>query len=648
MTNKLHLYTIMPLNIAHVDEICEDIRQQYEQGIATCALFSMTLVPEGNPPVDKAAMMCAKYEVFREKLDAMGVPSGVLVQASIGHGWTLGELFPYQRYTAINTGIPNNTVCPTDLGFRDYIYNAMRTIAQHKPSCIMVDDDFRLMTRPTQGCACPNHMRRFNELAGTDLTREEMWEVVTNQENPNFRRYTDCMVQAQKEPIIETARVMRAGIDSVDPTLPGSFCCVGNNAEFADEIAAILAGEGNPVVVRINNGNYTPAGARYFSNVCARAAAQIAKLEGKVDIILAETDTCPQNRYSTGAMSLHTHFVGSILEGTRGAKHWITRLSAHEPQSGKAYRRVLAKYSKFYQALADIVPSLHWRGCRIPVRSEAKFTFIGTSDGMNGWSSCLLERMGIPMYFSAHDGGVVCLDGTTDARMSDEQIRRALSGTVMLASDTAMRLINRGFGEYLGVSVREWKGLTPTSERLAVNGNSVSVQQMRQELVPLSDDVVWDSTVYNSVDKVHLNKLFPGTTVYKNSLGGTVITFCGTPKAEFTHSKGFSFLTYSRKEQLLRLLSATDEMPAYYPGDEEMYFRAADMDNGDLFCALFNIGLDPIDETELVIRDKITGIEKLMHDGSLQAVPYREEDGRCILDTPCYTLNPLVLIIHRA
>ena len=125
----------------------------------------------------------------------------------------------------------------------------------------------------------------------------------------------------------------------------------------------MLAGKNNPVVVRINNGNYTPAGARYFSRAFHRAATQIAKLKGKVDVFLAETDTCPQNRYSTGAMSLHTHFTGSILEGTNGAKHWITRLISYEPESGKAYRRVLSKNFGFYEKLAKIQPTLKWRGC---------------------------------------------------------------------------------------------------------------------------------------------------------------------------------------------------------------------------------------------------------------------------------------------
>lgn len=39
-------YSIMPLDTDHLDAICEDIRRQYADGVADCALFNMTLVPE--------------------------------------------------------------------------------------------------------------------------------------------------------------------------------------------------------------------------------------------------------------------------------------------------------------------------------------------------------------------------------------------------------------------------------------------------------------------------------------------------------------------------------------------------------------------------------------------------------------------------
>ena len=67
--------------------------------------------------------------------------------------------------------------------------------------------------------------------------------------------------------IVGAAKAMREGIDRVDPSIPGVFCGCGHNFEFGAEITEALAGEGNPTVVRINNGNYLANHGRGFSNV---------------------------------------------------------------------------------------------------------------------------------------------------------------------------------------------------------------------------------------------------------------------------------------------------------------------------------------------------------------------------------------------
>lgn len=644
---KLHSYTIMNLDIEHLEEICNDIKEQIENGVALCPLFSMTLVPEGNPVTNKVSIYCKKYKLFKSRLDEMGLPSGVLVQASVGHGWLLGDMFPYQQHVNFTNGVPTRSVCPCDSGFKDYIYGVLREIALCEPDHIMIDDDFRTIWFKGEGCACPLHMKRFNERAGTTLTDRELWEIV-NSKSELAKRYTDIFIDVQREALIETARIMRAGIDSVNPSLPASYCCCGNNAEFAYEIASVLAGEKNPVVVRINNGNYTPAGPRFFSRVFHRAATQIAKLRGKADIILAETDTCPQNRYSTSAMSLHTHFTGTILEGANGAKHWITRLISYEPESGKAYRAVLSKYCGFYNKLAEIQPTLKWRGCRIFTPNTPDFTYGRVKEEWDGWSYCVLERMGLPLYFSSDLGGVTCLEGDVDTRLSDDEILKLLKGSVMLASDTALNLINRGFGKYLGVDVRKWNGKIPVRERILINNALTKVQNNTMELVPLNDSVIISSYACNTLDQESYEYLFPASTIYKNELGGNIIVFCGTPVSEFNISDAFSFLTYSRKLQLIDMLRGTGELPVYYPNDEEVYLKCADMENGDLFCAIFNIGLDDINVLELVCDFKAKGFEMLLPDGSTKKLLDFSFDGKkYILDTSCNTLEPVILFIKR-
>ena len=645
MENKyLNSYSIMPLDLDHIDEIVQDIKEQYATGVATCALFSMTLVPEGNPPVDKVGNMCRIYAKFQEKLNAQGLKCGVLVQASVGHGWVLGERFAFQKHTNFTDGKEVDSVCPLDEGFKDYIYGVMRTITSYNPECIMVDDDFRTIWYKGEGCACPLHMEIFNRRAGTNLTSRELWEIV-NTKGALAKKYTDIFIEVQKESLVETARVMRAGIDSVDPKMPASYCCCGNNAEFAYEIASVLAGEGNPVTVRINNGNYTPEGARFFSRAFHRAATQIEKLKGKVDVILAETDTCPQNRYSTSAMSLHTHFTGTILEGANGAKHWITRLITYEPESGRAYRRVLSKYNGFYEKLAEIQPTLNWQGARIFVPSTPDFTYGRVKEEWDSWSYCVLERLGIPLYFSSKEGGALFLEGDSDSRLSDSEILSILSGTVILASDTAKNLENRGFARYTGVNVREWNGKTPVREKIFINGALTKVQMHTKELVPISNEVKCDSYVLNTKDSQEYEELFPGTTIFKNELGGTVITFSGTPKAEFNIVEAFSFLNYSRKLQLINLLKNTGNLPVYFPGDEEVYLKCAKMQNGDTFVAIFNIGLDKIENIELVFEKLPTKIECLLPNGEVKEISFTQNGEKTALEIGAEILTPVILFV---
>ena len=162
----MQLYSIMPLDVEHIDEICEDIKFQYQNGVSDCVLFMMQLVPEGDPAIDKAAIEVQKYDLFRDKLADMGLQCGILVQCSLGHGYPLNQKFSFQSYVNLNDGNEVKTVCcPYDEEFQQHFYPQMRTLAMHEPAVIMLDDDFRLMYRYGKGCACPLHLKEVSKRA---------------------------------------------------------------------------------------------------------------------------------------------------------------------------------------------------------------------------------------------------------------------------------------------------------------------------------------------------------------------------------------------------------------------------------------------------------------------------------------------------
>ena len=638
----MHSYTIMPLHAGHEKEMAEDIRRQVATGTATMPLFIMTLVPEGQPPIDKAGLLCAKYDRIKPLLDADGVPSGVLAQATIGHGYALNEMFGFQQVITLSDGTPNNIVCPLDPAFREHMRGQFRTMASRHPAMIMVDDDFRLLARKGHGCGCPLHVGLFNKLSGKNYTREELFAHLDSgkPEDDEDRR---IFIEVNREALVGAAKFYRAGIDDIDPKIPGSFCCCGDSAEFADEIAAVMAGEGNPVILRINNGRYTAPGARGLIHSMRRAAKQIAVTKGKVDIYLAETDTCPQNRYSTAAYSLHAHFTGSILEGCAGAKHWITRTRTFEPNSGLAYRRLLSKYAGFYQTLADTVPKLTWRGCRQAIPQKPDYNFSRYWGGY--WADCVLERLGLPMFFSAQQGGALFLDFDDDAMLSDEELKEAFAHAVFASAPAAERLTKRGFGAYLGVHVQPWNGLHPSYEKMSGTGKQSNVQMGVCEIVIDDPAVRTESTVchlHNGKDEM---PLFPGVTSYTNPAGGKTVVFSGTPRAAFNYQEAFSFLNETRKGQILRLLKEAGECPVAYAGDAEVYARCADIEGEDaVFAAFINVGLDPLDDLPLAAEKEIRAVARLTADGTWQPVPFAPaEDGTYTVQATACVLDSVVV-----
>jgi len=645
------LYSIMDADLSHLDEICADIKRQYQEGISNCVLFLVHLVPEGDPVIDKATLFAQRYIPFRDKLAKMGLTCGILVQCTLGHGYPLDKPNPFTRYENLTNGEPQSIVCPYDLDARAYFKDQLAKIAALRPSSIMIDGDFRLMSRSGKGCACPLHMAAFRKLANTDISRAELFSILQNKEHPHHREYTDFFVQTQRESLVDTMKAMREGIDSIDPRMHAVCCNGGSPAnEFSDEFAKILAGIGNPSAVRVGNGNYTHEGPRHISAVSYRLAqtGQLLRRDG-VDMVLEEGDTCPHNRYSTSAQALHTHHIASILEGASGTKHWITRLGqgVYEPKSGEAYRKILAENSKLYDALYTLVPKIRRIGCRIPLPTVKYYGLDepGWYDLRDGWSNCVLERFGVPLYFSMEPGGAAFLEGNTYL-YTDDEILQMLKGPLFLASDAAQELCQRGFGKYLGVEVRKWTGAQVSYELLGPGKRRCSPHRIKlRELVPTDPSTAADSVMIHLQDGKDEIPLFPGVTVYRNSLGGTAICFAGSPKTPFTYFEAFAFLTEARKEQIIRLLEMVGVLPVYHPGDEEVYMNAGETEDGSLFTVLYNIGLDPISTITLCTDREIHSVRMLDKDGSWQPLTFVHDGGNTEIRYPLYTLEPVILLM---
>jgi hypothetical protein len=113
----------------------------------------------------------------------------------------------------------------------------------------------------------------------------------------------------------------------------------------------------------------------------------------------------------------------------------------------------------------------------------------------------------------------------------------------------------------------------------------------------------------------------------------------------FLYHPAFSLLCEPRKNQLIEILSKNGLLPLYYPEDGEVYLRAGRLGNGERMVCAFNLGFDVLEDLPLVSEEPIAHIERLLPNGTREAVPFETEGKTVRIACPLYTLMPEVFFL---
>lgn len=639
-TGDLTAFYGMPLIPDREVELAADAEALLQSGICTHVLCMMTLVPESNPPVDKAKILGERLQAFLHSFKGNAAHVGILAQATIGHGWVPDEPAPYQKIIRPD-GTAAYQMCPLDPEFLEYIRAAFRHLASLRPPFIMVDDDFRLLTG-RNGCYCPLHLAEAGRRLGQEFTRETL--VARLRRDPAAARSYDAVLL---DSLLQLAGVIREAIDEADPGIPGSFCACYGDVRHAGPIARRLAGAGNRPVVRINNARYLCAEMRSFPVRMYHGAAQVAGLDADT-VILAETDPCPHNRYSTSAHLLHSHYTGSILEGCHGAMHWLTRSETYQPASGIAYRDMLSRHHGFYETLFRAVQESAPAGY-VAVALPAAPVFNPAPDrGDQGASAktwaAVMGVLGLPCNFARMPDLPAMMTGADVDVFPDDDLRCLLRNGLLLDGPAAEALTRRGFADAIGVRAAPWTGPGVSAERW---GEVLLPRDLRySRLEPLGPGTRIHSTLLHRRSGVSadFSDSGPAATLFENADGGRVaVLAAGCGYGNSLTEPGLSFYDEDRKRELVDLLGFVcgRPIPFYYPGDAEVCLKLRRFADGRHLLALFNLGHDPLDEIPLVAALPVARVETLTPDGTWRETAFA---GGC-LRAPLLPAAPQVFLI---
>ena len=300
-------------------------------------------------------------ESLRENLawlEQNGIEGALWVGNTLGHGGLMHEI-PRMHDTDSFTPLVNfvgeemsGTACPLNSTLQKNVTAVFRKLATVGAKMILIDDDFRLsehsngMTISTEFCClCDLHMEKIQAILGEDITREEL-KSKAFVGKPN--RYREAFLQAQGDSLRELAKLLRAAVDEVDPTIGLAICTCychwGVDGVTPLELTEIFQGKRAPLL-RLHGAPYWAT--RRRNNKSLPFIFEIGRMfaalcRGRGIELMDEGDCYPRPRDYTPASYVELHDAVMRVNGTShgNLKYMFDYGASPEYEAGYIYHHV--------------------------------------------------------------------------------------------------------------------------------------------------------------------------------------------------------------------------------------------------------------------------------------------------------------------
>ena len=484
-------------------------------------------------------------EEYRRLGERLAEVRGHLAGTDIEIGWWLaptlrqGKSVPGQHVVDCE-GHVSDAVCPLDPGFTKRLTDGIAaTCRAGRPFIVFFEDDYELMWHRGMnglgGCFCDRHLAAFAERYGKRLSSAEVAAAFRDRtaENKPLRQ---AFAETQKASLVQFAQAIRRAIDGVDPAIRTCFCQsyrVDLDGDTTEAIARALAGGTRPAV-RIYGAKYNNENnAVKLPQTLAHTAWSGATLAKDIELI-HESDPYPHNRFFSEASFLGSEIACAFMCGVSDSYLYCSQY-LDDPFEDDGYADWFNRNRRRLEVVRDFRAKARPVGVRVsfdprehylvrePARGK-KLDFL--TDG-----AYFLGKLGFP--YAAVGGDVAILSAQSIEQMPDDEVRRELSGGVLLDGAAALALSERGFNDLIGVVPTRVDRLPVTKERILPSsgcrrrGKCVNCwlldpvgdveASVLLKLAMLPGAEAWAE--YVGPDGV---AVAPSITYFKNSLGGRV------------------------------------------------------------------------------------------------------------------------------
>ena len=640
---KPFFISIIPNFSGEEEYLADVIRKRFRNTGITDYAMSYPLHPQGDDVYEKTSIQKASFRKLKALLkDDKEIRLGILFQTTLGHGgyWNLAPQCGIEADKIIKgDGTVTHRCCPLDQRFLDYIYNCVKTLCEEGPAFTLGDDDMRMFDGT---CYCERHLKMISEMLGREYTREELAAAVANAapHDPVAAAFEKAQIIAMEK----LSQTMRKAIDAVDPGISCGCCIVASRFDYAETETRILAGKTEPFL-RFNNAHYLEGPIKDDAFRHSQTGFQEVNARKWGFKVLDEPDTCPHNRYSRTARTLHLHLASALLMGLDGGKLWLDQGIYPAPEIYLPYEKIIAENQYFYRQLLNI--SRNWTPAggvvHVPGLDREPYPARGQYFVRHGdWSSRCFANTGYPVHYeeTTFTGGISLLSGDQIDYYTDDELRTMLSGAALVDGAAAVKLTERGFAGMMGVTAEAVECVANVEifkdPRIPMGFLSANDTPT---LTALPGAEILSEVFFSQYRGCERKYVMPGSTFFINENGGKVIvTAMNIHKWNYMH-----VLNPGRKRMYAEFFKRLGGLPCYLPEPQDARISCGFLPDGALVCALFNYSYDPLPVC-IAVEKAVQKFERLNSDGSWEQIPFTFADG--MVET-ALAQEPAVVGVYR-
>jgi hypothetical protein len=574
----------------------------------------------------------------RDELAGIGVRYSINPNVTQGHGDRGRNIFlqhpDWHMITGANGVKTTDCVCSSSPGWREYIARQWTIYAETRPALIWIEDDIRTFNHgPVKsGCFCEEHLRRFNVKHDSSYTREHLSDLVFKTGSPTPERI--MWLEFLHEMTAETIAFLTKTVHAVSPETIVGLMSSGPGRHVSEgrdwkELSLIISEHGKfPCASRPPLGNYIEYSLEGLVDTADKVRWTRAAFQGG-QIEEGEIENYPYTGFAKSNLFMFLQCAVAI--GT-GCKVLTLNLYDHCGTALSVTGDILQSLGKNKKYLAALKSKSGQPGKENGVRlyfhpESARCKKLAEGDPTSSLaSSCAawsvyLQNMGLSVSFDASP--VTALAGQDIRAASDAEIRTILSGGVLCDASAFQALSEMGYGEFLGASIksafplmtrlplaaehfhnRDFGGAARHYFALSIHPGPIFLEsELSEGAIELSEIVDPDT-----------QRLFPGSFVFENSLGGRIAVI-----PYEMEKMGTGFADPGRKRMLYNIMRwlYRNRVPLFVSGDRRLLPFRRDFPLHSL-CGIINLSHDTMKnlKLEMCVGEKsISSVEILTAKG---------------------------------